>query len=88
MSIARKIRSFRQDRRMTIKEIAARIGVPPSTYRDWEYGRKINADKLQKLADAFEVSMAELTGGDNTNRNGLRKVTQLLEEALGILRKI
>ncbi len=88
MNIARKIRSFRLSRRMTIKEVAARIGVPPSTYRDWEYGRKINAEKLQTLADAFEISMDELTGRDDAHRSGLRKAILLLEEALGILRRI
>lgn len=64
MSIATKIRSLRLKNRMTIKEIAMQIGVPSSTYRDWEYGHKISAEKLQNLADAFEVSISELMNGD------------------------
>lgn len=88
MSIASRIRALRLGRRMTIKAIAMQIGVPASTYRDWEYGRKVSAEKLLKLADAFEVSISELISGEGANRKELKKATQLLEGALQILRKI
>ncbi len=88
MSIANKIRSLRLKKRMTMKEIAGRIGVPSSTYRDWEYGRKISAEKLQKLADAFEISVSELMTGEKDDRKDLKRAIQLIEEVLHILRKI
>lgn len=88
MSIGNKIRSLRLKNRMTIKEIATQVGVPSSTYRDWEYGRKISAEKLQNLANAFEVSVSELMNGDKDDRKELKKAIQLVEEALHILRKI
>lgn len=88
MTIGNKIRSLRLKNRMTIKEIAMQIGVPSSTYRDWEYGRKITAEKLQKLADVFEVSISELMNGDKDDRKELKRAVQLIEEVLSILRKI
>lgn len=88
MSIGSKIRSMRLKKRMTIKEIASQVGVPSSTYRDWEYGRKISADKLENLANAFEISVSELMNGDKDDRKDLKRAIQLVEEVLYILRKI
>lgn len=55
MKITQKIRQLRKERKMTLKETAKLLCVPVSTYRDWEYGRKIPADAAIKLAEVFDV---------------------------------
>ena len=88
MSLAKKLRILRLRQRMTIKELAALIQVPASTYRDWEYGRKISAEKISKLAEVFEVSINELMGEDEKSPKELTKAIFIIEEALQLLRKI
>ncbi len=88
MKLGSKLRSLRLSKRMTIKEVAGRIKVAPSTYRDWEYGRKVSAEKLGMLSDLFEISTPELIGRSQESGSELSKVIQLLEESLLRLRKI
>ncbi|MBK8202439.1 MAG: helix-turn-helix transcriptional regulator [Bdellovibrionales bacterium] len=45
-----------------MREAARRIGVPESTYREWEYGRKIRGEPYLQIAKTFGVSIEELLG--------------------------
>ena len=45
-----------------MREAARRIGVPESTYREWEYGRKIRGEPYVKIAKAFGITLSELFG--------------------------
>jgi transcriptional regulator with XRE-family HTH domain len=45
---------------MTIKEAAQLIGVPSTTYRDWEYGRAITGQPYVKIAKAFSITLNTL----------------------------
>ena len=45
-----------------MREAARHIGVPESTYREWEYGRKIRGEPYLQIAKAFGVSLDELLG--------------------------
>lgn len=85
MKLAQKIRQLRLERKLTLKETAKCLNVPVSTYRDWEYGRKMPADVILKLAEIFGVPMTafakrELPGAD------LQRAIDLMEEALRIVR--
>jgi transcriptional regulator with XRE-family HTH domain len=48
-----------------MREVASAIGVPLTTYREWEYGRAVRSQNLVKLANFFGVSMEQLTGESN-----------------------
>jgi transcriptional regulator with XRE-family HTH domain len=58
------LRYFREKKGLKVKEVAELVGVPESTYREWEAGRKITGHKpYLKLAAAFGISLETLLGG-------------------------
>jgi transcriptional regulator with XRE-family HTH domain len=84
MKLSSNLRVMRIGRRLTMKRIAALIGVPVSTYRDWEYGSKIPAEQLQNIAKILEIPISELFGEEiDPNK---KKLLALLEEALQLVR--
>jgi len=86
MKLAQKIRKLRLERKMTLKETAKLLDVPASTYRDWEYGRKIPADAILKLAEAFDVPINVFTHRETNPGADLQMAIDLIEEALKIVR--
>jgi transcriptional regulator with XRE-family HTH domain len=54
-SVHQKIRRLRKERKKTLREVAAAICVPLTTYREWEYGRAIRGEHMIKLAKVFGV---------------------------------
>ena len=84
MKLSNKLRTLRQARRMTMKKIAALIGIPVSTYRDWEYGTKVPAEQVHNIAKIFQVSISELFGTEvDLNKE---KLIKLLEDALDLVK--
>ena len=63
MSIGNRLRKLRTEKRLTLSQVAKYVGVPVSTYRDWEYGKSIRGEPYEKLAELFEVSLVELMTG-------------------------
>lgn len=54
--VRRNVRFWRQERRLTIRGLAAILGVSFSTLADWEGGkRRIPADQLEALAYYLRV---------------------------------
>jgi len=88
MKLGTKVRALRLQKRMTIKEVAQGLGVSPSTYRDWEYGRKIPAENLPRIASVLQVSTEELIGDQLTARGDLMEAISCIEKGLGLLRKL
>ena len=81
MNIGKKIRELRLMRRMKMTEVAKHIEVSVSTYRDWEYGRKIPI--------ALSTTVGALTEEKSIDDlAGRQKVLSLLLEAVEILQKI
>lgn len=55
----------RKERGLSQKEAAARLGIPLSTYRKYEYEeRQIPVDVLAGIADSYDVSIDYLVGRD------------------------
>src|SRR5882762_1035006 len=48
-------RRLRNERKKTLREVAAAICVPLTTYREWEYGRAIRGEHMIKLEKGFGV---------------------------------
>jgi len=69
---------LRKARGFTMKQMAAKIEVPLSTYRDWEYGRANQGTPYIKLAAALGVSLYELLSGEKPH---YRHIFNLLESA-------
>ena len=63
-SMARKIKQLRQDRGLTLEQVADIVGVGKSTVRKWETGMIANMkrDKIASLAKALDTTPAYLMG--------------------------
>lgn len=58
-----RIKKYRELAGISQREAARLIGVPVSTYREWEYGRQIRDYKSYiKIARAFNISLDMLFG--------------------------
>ena len=62
--MAQRIKSLRQDRGLTLEQVADVVGVGKSTVRKWETGEIANMrrDKIAKLAEALHTTPAYLMG--------------------------
>lgn len=58
-----RLKRLREQKNLTAKEIAKLIGVPASTYHDWEQERGLKLPPFQKLSRVFTVSVTELISG-------------------------
>lgn len=60
-----RLKELRLQHGLTQKELVELLGVKRNTYSDWENGKcKPNYEKLEKLADFFDVSLDWLFGRD------------------------
>lgn len=58
-----RLKELRLQHGLTQKELVELLGVKRNTYSDWENGKcKPNYEKLEKIADLFEVSLDWLFG--------------------------
>ncbi len=77
-SINQRLVRLRKACGLTMKKVASQIGVPVSTYRDWEYGRAIQGNFYLELAVLFEVSLYELLSGQKPE---FHNILTLIEDA-------
>ena len=78
MKISTRLRNLRNEKGLTLREVAAIAEVPTSTYRDWEYGKAITGEPYAKLADHYGVSLSYLILG--TEKKPL-EIVELIQEA-------
>jgi repressor LexA len=61
----------------TQKEVAAAIGVSTGTFCDWVKGRAYpRMDKVQKLADYFEINKSDLVEDKNVEKDTISEEDQ------------
>ena len=67
--MAQRIKQLRQDRGLTLEQVAEVVGVGKSTVRKWETGMIANMrrDKIADLAKALETTPAYLMGWKEEN---------------------
>lgn len=65
-----------------MRKVAAAIGVPLTTYREWEeHGRAIRAENFLKIATYFGISMEELAGQMDGNKISVEeRINRILTE--------
>lgn len=85
LNIGAKLQMLRQQKNLSVKQVAAAIGVAQSTYRDWEYGRAIRGEPYSRLARILGVSLSELLNEQNDHdRSGvldkLKQMEQLIRD--------
>jgi transcriptional regulator with XRE-family HTH domain len=70
-SFHQRLKRIRKQRELSVREIAQRIGVPISTYREWENGRLIQGPAPYLLiAKTLNVSLHELFTGAMPGQQG------------------
>ena len=94
-NMAQKIKDLRQQRGMTLEEVATIVGVGKSTVRKWETGMIANMkrDKIAKLTQALGTTPAYLMGWEedteeNKNSPDQTKLTEGEEMLLNLFRQI
>lgn len=83
---SKRLELYRRRLGLSMKDIAKRVGVPESTYRDWEYGSEMRGEKYyERLARALEVSIEELLTGEQRTKK-IEKGIALIQEGLALLK--
>jgi len=78
-SLGQKVRSLREQKEITLRELARRAEVSPSFVSDLEMGRRFpSPQNLRKLAGALGVAVADLA--DLDHRQTLAALKRLLEK--------
>ena len=81
MEIGNKIKSYREKRKMTQKEIAEILGVEPATVSKYESGMiEPNIESLKKLAETFEISVDELIKEEDFDISNINILEVLREQ--------
>lgn len=87
MGLSHRIKKRRIELGLQAKTIAQRIGVPLSTYSDWENGRQIRGeDNYLKLCEALSMSLAELFAGKK--KEDLEEQLRNIENSVKIIRSL
>ena len=93
--MAQRIKALRQERGMTLEQVADAVGVGKSTVRKWETGMIANMrrDKISSLAKALNTTPAYLLGweddeGDKKVSPDERQLTEGEEALLALFRRV
>lgn len=82
-SLDKRLKRLREKKGITVKQLCQEIGIPVTTYREWEYGRAITGEPYVALAQVLGVSVYELLTGKAPQSqllNGLIEIEYKLTE--------
>ncbi len=69
MEFSKRLKHFRNQRKMSVADISMKAGVAQSSYQEWEQGRRIlDVEVYFKLAKALDVTPGELIRGSNQRK--------------------
>lgn len=72
-----RLKELRKEKKLTQKALAEKLKIPYRTIQNWENEEvQIKHDKVQILADFFDVSVSYLLGYSNINLNNITHVGQ------------
>ena len=61
IDLGSRIRELRKYNKISIEEIAYKVGIDPQNLRKYELGKQeMRVSMLKRIADAFEISVSEL----------------------------
>ena len=87
MGLGKALKELRNKRGWTLTETAKALKVSLTTYREWEEGRKLPADKLVSLAALHSISVSELLGQRQLSNEELARALSCFETGIAHLRK-
>lgn len=77
-----RLRTLRKAKGLTMREMARRVGVPETTYREWEVGRAIQGEPYVRMSEALGVSLTELLTGNRPEQAQILSEIESVEEGL------
>lgn len=83
-----KIQELRRKRKWSVSKAAQRLGIPISTYREWERGRRLPAEALLKIADLYEVPLSYFSNRPELKEENIKKAIYYLEAGLEFLKNL
>ena len=85
MEFSKRLKLIRTQKQLSVAEVAQKSGVAPSSYQEWEQGRRIlDVQVYFKLAKALEVTPGELILGKSKKK----EIHILVEKLDGVMREI
>lgn len=77
-----RLRAIRKEKRLTLEEVAERVGTTRQTVQRWEVdGRNITVKRLHDLAAAFDVPVRMLLPGADGLSNEEREMVEWMRAA-------
>ena len=84
--LGERLRKSREQKGLSISEVARRLNVSPSTYRDWEYGREIKGEPYTAICSLFDISYSFLfTGKELEVEESLKKIELCIKKIRSFL---
>ena len=88
MNLGQLIKLRREELGLTATFVARELNVSPSTYFDWENGRKINGEAhYRPLCQILKLSLTELITGTPSSKEVLEHLDRL-ENEVKIIRSL
>ena len=69
-------------------EIAKKIGVSESTYREWENGRRIQGEPYKRISEALEINILTLLEVESVEHSFMQKELKKIEKSVRNIRLI
>ena len=88
LELGLRMRRFRVKQGLSAEEVARRIGVSPSTYRDWESGRPIKGEHYPLICTVLKCGLSELLGTSQTKEIAISEELRKVEESLSVIRTL
>jgi len=82
MEFNERLKKLRQDRGISPKVMAEKLEVSVSTYRDWEYGRKITGEPYVKISQVLNVGLNELFGSGCSKYSNYKAAIKDVKDSL------
>ena len=82
-SFPKRLKRLREQKSLSIRDVASALDVSPSTYRAWEYGVQIKGEPYVALSKIYHVGLAELLTGEPSQ---LESQLKLIEGAVKSIR--
>lgn len=82
-----RLKKLRSNQGLSVAAAARKVGVPVSTYREWEFGRAIQGEPYPAIAKMLGVSLNELFNAETQDRSGVFEKLDAVEEAVSNLKK-
>ena len=62
--LSQRLKHLRQAQGLSAKDVAQKLNIPVSTYRDWELGTQITGEPYRELSSLFKVTLNSLMYGE------------------------